>query len=194
MSRAGWLGTALLGAALLGGAWWVDPTLGRLNLAFMKLGPLAFGGGFAMVPLIQQEVVGRLGWLSTGEFVDGIALGQVTPGPVVITATFVGYKVRGWLGAVTATISVFYPSFLILVATMHHFDRIKRLQVVQAMIKGVLAAFVGLLAYTLWQFARAALVDWTTVGLAIGAFVALRLRVDTLAIVGVASILSLVLF
>ena len=160
----------------------------------MKLGALAFGGGFTMIPLIQHEVVEHAGWLTTREFIDGIALGQVTPGPIVITATFVGYRIGGLLGAVTATMAVFLPSFLILMATLPRYDRIKALRPVRWMTHGVLAAFIALLAFVLLQFGQASLVDGKTWALALGAAAALWWEVDLLVIVGATAILSILAF
>ena len=194
MRARGWGIAAILGMALAFGPYTWDPVLGQLNLLLMKLGVLAFGGGFTLIPLIQQEVVTRLGWLTTREFIDGIALGQVTPGPIVITATFVGYKVAGVVGAALSTLAIFFPSFLVLVGTVPHYDRIKRLQPVQWMIRGVLAGFIALLVFVLWQFGRASLVDWKTWGLAAAAFFALRWKLDLLVIVGVVALLSILIF
>ncbi len=194
MSGRGWVIAAFLGMGLVFGPHIWDPVLGQLNLLLMKLGLLAFGGGFTLIPLIQQEVVGRLGWLSTREFIDGIALGQVTPGPIMITATFVGYRIAGVVGAIASTLAVFFPSFLVLVATVPHFDRIKRLRTVQWMIRGVLAGFIGLLVFVLWQFGQASLVDWKTWALAAAAFTALLWKVDLLVIVSVAALLSILVF
>jgi chromate transporter len=194
MRARGWIVAALVGAALVWGPQLWAPVLGQLNLLLMKLGLLAFGGGFTLIPLIQQEVVGRLGWLSTREFIDGIALGQVTPGPIMITATFVGYRVSGLIGATAATLAVFFPSFLVLIGTVPHFDRIKRLRTVQWMIRGVLAGFIGLLVFVLLQFGQASLVEWKTWALAVAAFIALWRKVDLLVIVGVAALLSILIF
>ena len=194
MSARGWVIAALLGIGLVWGLWFWTPVLGQLNLLLMKLGLLAFGGGFTLIPLIQEEVVGRLGWLSTREFIDGIALGQVTPGPIMITATFVGYRIAGVLGAIASTLAVFFPSFLVLVGTAPHFERIKRLQTVQWMIRGILAGFIGLLVFVLVQFGQASLVDWKTWALAAAAFVALRWKVDLLVIVGAAALISILVF
>lgn len=190
MSARSWVLATMVGAGLVGIPWMWNPTLGQLNFAFIKIGLLAFGGGFTLIPLIQHEVVGRLGGLTTREFIDGVALGQVTPGPIVITATFIGYKIAGFIGAVTSTVAVFFPSFLVLVGIVPHFDRLKRLRVVQPMLRGVLAAFVGLLVFVLYQFARVSLIDWQTWALAAGAFIGLRLNVDLLLIVGVAAVLA----
>ncbi|MFI5340596.1 MAG: chromate transporter [Candidatus Methylomirabilales bacterium] len=194
MSKWGWGIAAVVGMGLVLGPRSCDPVLAQLNLLLMKLGVLAFGGGFTLIPLIQQEVVGRLGWLTTREFIDGIALGQVTPGPIMITATFVGYRVSGLIGATAATLAVFFPSFLVLVGTVPHFDRIKRLRTVQWMIRGVLAGFIGLLIFVLWQFGQASLNDWKTWGLAAAAFLALRWKVDLLVIVGITALLSVLIF
>ncbi len=194
MSARGWVIAALLGIGLVWGLWFWTPVLGQLNLLLMKLGLLAFGGGFTLIPLIQEEVVGRLGWLSTREFIDGIALGQVTPGPIMITATFVGYRIAGVLGAIASTLAVFFPSFLVLVGTAPHFERIKRLQTVQWMIRGILAGFIGLLVFVLVQFGQASLVDWKTWALAAAAFVAFRWKVDLLVIVGAAALISILVF
>ena len=194
MSARGWAVAAILGIGLVCGPLLWAPVVGQLDWLLMKLGLLAFGGGFTLIPLIQADVVTRLGWLTTREFIDGIALGQVTPGPIVITATFVGYKMAGVVGAVCSTLAVFFPSFLVLVGTVPHFDRIKRLQTVQWMIKGVLAGFIALLVFVLWQFGRASLVDWKTWGLATAAFLALRWKVDLLVIVGVVAVVSVLIF
>lgn len=194
MRARGWIVAALIGAALVWGPQLWAPVLGQLNLLLMKLGLLAFGGGFTLIPLIQQEVVGRLGWLSTREFIDGIALGQVTPGPIMITATFVGYRIAGVVGAFASTVAVFFPSFLVLVGTVPHYDRIKRLRIVQQMIRGVLAGFIALLVFVLWQFGQASLLDWKTWALAAAAFIALWRKVDLLVIVGAAALISILIF
>lgn len=193
MSRRAWIVALGLGATLVLGPLAFNPALARLDLVLMKLGALAFGGGFTLVPLIQHEVVEQWGWLTTREFVDAVALGQITPGPIVITATFVGYRVGGPAGAVTATVAVFLPSFLVLLGVLPHYDRIRRHPTVQSMIHGVLAAFVALLVLLLVQFGRASLVDWTTAAIGAAAMLALWRNVDLLLIVGGAAAASLLL-
>jgi chromate transporter len=170
------------------------PNLARLNLTFMKVDLMAFGGGFTTVPLIQREVVDRFKWVSTREFIDGIALGQVTPGPIVITATFVGYKAGGVVGALLGTIAVFFPSFLIVTTLAPYYDRIKRSRPIQMMVRGILAAFIGMLLLVAYRFAQEALLDWKTWGLMAAAWIALWMKVDLLLVVGVGVVLSLVLF
>ena len=194
MTARGWviaLGVAL-GVLLVPLAF--APVLAQLNLIFMKVDLMAFGGGFTTIPLIQREVVDRFGWVTTREFIDGIALGQVTPGPIVITATFVGYKAGGLLGALLGTIAVFFPSFVILTALAPHYDRLKRSRPIQLMVRGILAAFLGMLLLVAYHFGREALVDWKTWGMMAAAWLALWRKVDLLLIVGVGAALSMLIF
>jgi len=97
------------------GLWGLYPDLGRMAQIFLKIGVVSFGGGYAMIPILQWEVVNSLSWLSLKQFLDGILLGFITPGPIIILATFVGYKVYGLLGAGVATIAIFLPPILLIV-------------------------------------------------------------------------------
>ena len=170
------------------------PVLAQLNLIFMKVDLMAFGGGFTTIPLIQREVVDRFGWVSTREFIDGIALGQVTPGPIVITATFVGYKAGGLLGALLGTIAVFFPSFLVLTTLAPHYERIKGSRPIQLMVRGILAAFLGMLLLVGYRFGHEALGYWKTWGLMAAAWLALWRKVDLLLVVGVGAAISMLVF
>ena len=136
------------------------PRTRHLFATFFGIGTLAFGGGFAAIPLIQSTVVDHLHWLSLAQFRDGIALGQVTPGPVFITATFIGYKVMGVAGALIATVAIFMPSLAALIALSEVHNAIRNLQPVQAIIRGILAGFIGVLAAVALQFAVTSLVAW----------------------------------
>jgi len=112
---------------------------------FLKIGAIVWGGGFAAIPFIRQEVVDIRPWLNAREFIDGVALGQITPGPVAITATFVGYRVLGIAGAILATVGMFLPSFVMLILVLRVYDRIKEHLLVKSFLQGVMAAVVGML-------------------------------------------------
>ena len=194
MTARGWVIAAGVALCLVLVPLAFAPVLAQLNLIFMKVDLMAFGGGFTTIPLIQREVVDRFGLVTTREFIDGIALGQVTPGPIVITATFVGYKAGGLLGALLGTIAVFFPSFVILTALAPHYDRLKRSRPIQLMVRGILAAFLGMLLLVAYHFGREALVDWKTWGMMAAAWLALWRKVDLLLIVGVGAALSMLIF
>jgi chromate transporter len=156
----------------------LDPRITGLSLGLSKIGALAFGGGFTAIPLIQYEMVDRFHWLSTKEFLDGIALGQVTPGPILITATFVGYKVSSLLGAFMATLGVFSPSFFILVLLIPYHDRLRGVEKVRMMEQGVLGSFIGMLALVLYNFGKVSLVDIPRILMATAAFVAIYKKIS----------------
>ena len=115
----------------------------QLAWFFIKVGSLIYGGGLVIVPFIEQEVVNTLGWLTPKEFLDGLALGQMTPGPVVITTTFIGYKVASYEGALVATAAIFLPSFLFTFLGAAYLEKIEHSPYVQAFLKAVNAAAVG---------------------------------------------------
>ncbi len=178
----------------LAGAYLLDTVFFRLALTMLKIDCFAFGGGFAALPLMLHEVVNVRGWMASTTFMDGIALGQVTPGPIVITAAFVGYMVKGLAGALVATCAVFAPSFLALIISAPLFDRLKGSSLFLSATKGVFAGFLGLLLYMTIKFAI--LVPWDLVRIAVGAlaFIALIRKVDTFYIVLAGALLSLVIF
>ncbi|HKB66087.1 MAG TPA: chromate transporter [Pyrinomonadaceae bacterium] len=131
-----------------------------LSTLFLRIGTVTFGGGFVMIPLIEAEVVDSHHWLTHQEFVDATALGQVTPGPVLITATFIGYRVAGTLGALVATISIFLPSFLMTVVAGSSLARFHTNKIVQSFLKGVTPAVVGLLVAAGISIGRAGIHSW----------------------------------
>ena len=171
-----------------------DPRLASLCLILSKIGALAFGGGFTTIPLIQVEVVDKLHWLTTKEFLDGILMGQVTPGPVLITSTFVGYKVSGLLGALIATIGVFFPSFFILVFLVPYHDRLRRMNAVRIVEQGILGSFIGMLGLVLYNFGRASFVDIQSVLFAGLAFAALQKKIGLPYILLSGGIVSVLLY
>ena len=131
-----------------------------LSTIFLRIGSITFGGGFVMIPLIEAEVVDSHQWLTHQEFVDATALGQITPGPVLITATFIGYRVAGTLGALVATVSIFLPSFLMTVIAGSSLARFHTNKIVQSFLKGVTPAVVGLLVAAGISVGRAGIHNW----------------------------------
>ena len=184
------LGAAAVGFAVLA---MVDRRLAALVALMCRVDLLAFGGGFASLPLMYYEVVDARQWLAGTTFLDGIALGQVTPGPIVITATFVGHQLGGMIGGVLATVGVFLPSFLMVVAVAPYFDRFRNSPVFARLIRGVLCSFVGLLLTVTVYFARNVGWTWGHAFLAATAFVALRLKLDVLWVVAGGTVLSIAL-
>lgn len=153
-----------------------QPILLKLGLVFFRMGALLFGGGFSMIPFIQQEVVMNYHWLTPDEFAVGIALGQVTPGPILITAAFVGFKVAGVVGAAAATLGIFLPSLFLVPATMEIHEKIKNNLWVQAALKGTVATLVGMMLVVIVNLARQSLVDVSSILLAIATFGVLRVK------------------
>ncbi len=171
----------------------VDPRLFKLAALMAKIDISAFGGGFASVPIMFHEIVDVRHWLDGPTLLNGIALGQVTPGPIVITATFIGYLLSGPIGGIVATIGVFLPSFLIVVGVAPYYDRIRMSGLFQKVIEGILCSFVGLLCSVTVRFAMNVPWDLTRTLLAVAAFIALRLRVNILWVVLGGTILSILI-
>ncbi len=171
---------ALLAAAavIFLGLWATQRHLFDLAALMSRIDLFAFGGGFSSVPLMFHEVVEVHRWLDGPTLLNGIVLGQVTPGPIVITATFIGYLLAGLAGGVTATMAVFMPSFLILIATAPYFERMRSSRLFNKIIAGVLCSFVGLLLVVTARFAEAVTWDSVHLLLGVGSFAALRLKVN----------------
>ena len=180
-------------AALLAVLFLTHRPLYDLAVMMLRIDLFAFGGGFASVPLLFNEVVAVRQWLDGPTLLDGIVLGQITPGPIVITATFAGYLLHGTLGAIVATLAVFLPSFLIVVITAPYFDRLRSSPAFVRLIGGALCSFPGLLLIVTIQFAQSVKWDVPHFGLAVAAFAALRLGANILWVVLVGAALSLLL-
>jgi len=121
--------------------------------------------------------VDKLHWLTTKEFLDGILMGQVTPGPILITSTFLGYKVSGFLGAFMATVGVFFPSFFILILLVPYHDRLRGMKTIRVIEQGILGSFIGMLGLVLYNFGRVSFVDIPSVIFTAAAFLALQRKV-----------------
>jgi chromate transporter len=178
---------ALIAAGLLLLAFW-DKRLLSLAALMLKVDTLAFGGAFASMPLMLHEVVDLRKWMDTKTFMDGIALGQVTPGPILITATFIGYQVAGVVGAIVGTIGIFSPSFIYIVLLTPHFDRLQRSQRFRAAVQGASLAFVGILLVTSIRLGMSISWNIRAAAMAGAAFVVLQLGVDFLWVVVVGTV------
>jgi chromate transporter len=170
----------------------VERKLFDLAAIMFRIDLFAFGGGFASLPLMFHEIVEVRSWMDSQTFLNGIALGQITPGPIVITATFVGYLLYGPLGAVVATLSVFLPSFLMVVGVVPYFDRLRRSVYITRVLSAILCSFVGLLLTVTFRFGSNISWDIPSVALATAAFVALLLKVEIIWIVLAGIIVSVV--
>lgn len=148
-SRAGAVAIGSLGSgrivALAGGLAAVVGPLAIL-LEFLKIGAVVFGSGYVLVALLRTELVVDLRWISDAQLLDAVAVGQLTPGPVFSTATFIGYLVGGWLGAVAATVGIFLPAFAFVAVSVKLLDRLRASRRARAFLDGVNAAAVGLIA------------------------------------------------
>lgn len=167
---------------------------GDLSIVFLKMGTVIFGGGFAAIPFLQHEVVELRHWLTTKEFIDAVAIGQMTPGPVAIMATFIGYRVLGFLGALLATLGTFLPSTLMLLGLIHGYERVKTNRLIQNFLSGVLPAVCGMLLVTTFFIARNSITGVLSAIMAILALVSLlRFRVESVWIILAGAILGLIL-
>jgi chromate transporter len=164
-----------------------------LAALMFRIDLFAFGGGFASIPLMYHEVVNVHAWMDGPTFLNGIVLGQITPGPIVITATFVGYLLHGLLGGVIATLSIFLPSFLMVVGVAPYFDQLRAWPYFNKMIGGILCSFVGLLLTVTLRFAGNVQWDLARVLLAGVALAALLLKVDILWVVLIGTVISIIM-
>jgi chromate transporter len=178
---AGLIAVAAVGAAIPVG-------LVRLFLSFLKIGSVMFGSGMVLLAFLQTEFVERLHWLTEKQLLDAVAVGQFTPGPLSATATFIGYLVAGWLGAVVATVGIFLPGFVLVAVSGPFLPRLRRSPVVAAALDGVAAGSLALMAVVAWQLGKASIVNWTML-LVFGAILIalLRFRVNSAWVIAAAA-------
>src|SRR5229473_7590133 len=138
-------------------------TVGALALFFLKAGAFVFGSGLAIVPFLYGGVVAKFHWLTERQFVDAVAVAMITPGPVVITAAFIGYLVAGPIGAVVAAVAVFAPPYFIVLFGAPYYRRFAQNPQVKAFVQGVTAAAVGAIAGAAYILARRSVIDTATV-------------------------------
>jgi chromate transporter len=164
-------------------------------LTFLKIGAVLYGSGYVLLSFLRTDFVEHLGWLTDRQLLDAISIGQFTPGPVFTTATFIGYLVAGWPGALLATLGIFLPSFL-LVALIHPLaDRLRQSPWFAAILDGVNIVALALMAGVLLQLGQSALIDvWTWVIALISLVVLLRFKINSAWLIAAGAIVGLVRF
>src|SRR5580692_2594224 len=172
----------------------VIPGMWPLFLVFLRIGSIVFGSGYVLLAFLRADLVVHRAWVTDAQLVDAVAIGQVTPGPVFTTATFLGYLLRGPVGALVATIGIFLPAFVLVAISGPLIPLIRRSATAGAFLDGVNVASLALMAAVSYQLGRSAIVDWVTIALAItSAVLLLRFRVNSAwlvlggAIVGIAA-------
>jgi chromate transporter len=207
------IGAGILGVLYYGTVWRRPPTatpllaalpaapvakatlLGKLLLFFLKAGALTFGSGLVIVPFLQQGIVQEHGWLGERDFLVAVAIGMISPGPVVITATFVGYLVAGFGGAVAATVGIFLPSFLLVLIAAPVLQRHRANRNVQGFVKGAYAAAIGTILGASVLLGRIAIGDWLTILIGLLSLAALfRWKVNNPLLMAVAAAVGLITF
>jgi chromate transporter len=169
--------------------------LGKLLLFFLKAGSLTFGSGLVIVPFLEQGVVQQFGWLDQRQFLIAVAIGMISPGPVVITATFVGYLVAGFWGSLVSTIGIFLPSFLLVLIAAPLLARHRGNPNVQGFVKGAYAAAIGTILGACILLGRIAIGDWLTVSIGIISLAVLfRWKVSNPLLIAATGIIGLVAY
>jgi len=169
--------------------------VGQLLLFFLKAGSLTFGSGLVIVPFLEKGLVQQTGWLNERTFLVAVAIGMLSPGPVVITATFVGYLVAGLWGSIVSTAGIFLPSFVLVLIAASTLRRYRKNRYVQGFVKGAYAAAIGTILGAGVLLARIAIGDWLTILVALLSLAALaRWRLSTYVLVAITAGVGLVAF
>jgi chromate transporter len=189
-------------AAILPSAPWVAAAVGAaipsaaglwpILLVFMKIGAMVFGSGYVLLAFLRTDLVERLGWLTQQQLLDSVAVGQVTPGPLFTTATFLGYLLHGTPGAIAATVGIFIPAFVFVAVSAPLIPRIRASRTASAALDGVNVASLALMAVVTWQLAQSALVDATTIAVTLVSALALFVypRLNSAWLIGGAGLLG----
>jgi chromate transporter len=169
--------------------------LGKLFLFFVKAGSLTFGSGLVIVPFLEKGLIQEYGWLDQRQFLIAVAIGMISPGPVVITATFVGYLVAGFWGSLVSTIGIFLPSFLFVLIAAPLLARHRQNPNVQGFVKGAYAAAIGTILGACFLLGKIAIGDWLTAAIGVLALAALfRWKISNPLLIAVTAMIGLVAF
>jgi chromate transporter len=173
----------------------VPATLGQLMLFFLKAGSLTFGSGLVIVPFLEKGLIEEAHWIGAREFLVAVAVGMISPGPVVITATFVGYVVAGFWGSVVSTVGIFLPSFILVLIAAPILIRHRNNAYVQGFVKGAYAAAIGTIAGACILLGKIAIGDWLTALIAVASLAVLfRWKVSNPALIAVTAVVGLIAF
>ena len=168
-------------------------TFGKLFLVFLKAGGLLFGSGYVLLAFLRADLVDRLGWITEHQLLDAIAIGQITPGPVFATATFIGYLVGGPTGSAIATVGIFLPAFVYVAVSGPLIPRLRRSPLMAGVLDGVNIASLALMSVVLWRLGRTSVFDVTTATIAAVCLAALlSKRVNPMWLVAAGAVVGLV--
>ena len=172
-----------------------DDSLVKLFTTFSGMSLALFGGGYVFIPMIQEVVVNGYGWVTQSEFSNAIAMGQITPGPILISAAFIGYVVKGFMGALVATIGIFFPPALLMVTLSNVLDNIKQSVAIQAALRGIRPAVIGMIFTAAIVVAHTAEIHWASLFILAASLTAIwKFRLEVVLIIPAAGILGLLLY
>ena len=181
--------------AQTGGATTAAATVGwgSVLLFFLKIGSVIYGSGYVLLAFLQRDLVENYQWLTSQQLLDAVAIGQITPGPVLTTATFVGYLLAGNMGAIAGTIGIFLPAFLLVGIVNPWVSKLRQSSWASSFLDGVNAASLGLMAGVSFTLGRAALIDWVTILVAIlGATAVFRFKFNSVWLVVAGGVIGLI--
>lgn len=186
--------TAALVAASLTTSFFLKRDLFLAGLSLTKASVLGFGGAIPMLTIIQYDMVSVLKIFNQKQIIDALVLGQITPGPIMITSTFIGYYISGFIGAVLCTIVAFYPSFAIFLLVAPKYESVKNNKYVKLAVKGIMGMFVGMLLFFLYSVGREAIKGYISAVFAVVTFIAIRFKVKEIYIIAAAAAISVILY
>lgn len=167
----------------------------KLFTTFAGMSLFLFGGGYVFIPLMQNTVVVSTGWLTQQEFVDAIAMSQIMPGPIVLSTVFIGYKMAGLLGALAATIGIFLPPGILMIAGTHVLNRIKQSALIKAVLRGIRPAIIGMIASAVITVGMTAQHHWVSLLIFGAALLAqLRFKLDVVWVIPTAGLAGLLMY
>ena len=172
-----------------------EDSLAKLFVTFSGMSLMLFGGGYVFIPMIQEVVVNNYQWVTQAQFSNAIAMGQITPGPILISAAFIGYVVKGIAGAFVATVAIFFPPGLLMVTMSHLLERIKSSVIIQAALKGIRPAVIGMIFTAAIVVAQTAQLHWASLLIFAASLTAIwKFRLEVVLVIPIAGLVGLFLY